>query len=63
MLQREVVERITAEPGNSERGFLTVLVEAYMRADKLFDVPPDAFRPAPKVWSSVVRLIPEAKKK
>ena len=59
MLQREVVERITAEAGNRERGFLTVLVEAYMKAEKLFDVPPNAFRPAPKVWSSVVRLLPE----
>jgi 16S rRNA (adenine1518-N6/adenine1519-N6)-dimethyltransferase len=59
MLQREVVERITAEPGNSERGFLTVLAEAYMTAQKLFDVPPEAFRPAPKVWSAVVRLEPK----
>jgi 16S rRNA (adenine1518-N6/adenine1519-N6)-dimethyltransferase len=56
MLQREVVERITAEPGNSERGYLSVLVEAYTTAEKLFDVPPTAFRPVPKVWSSVVRL-------
>ncbi|NJM52793.1 MAG: ribosomal RNA small subunit methyltransferase A, partial [Blastocatellia bacterium] len=38
MLQREVVERITAESGNSERGFLTVLVEAYCESQKLFDV-------------------------
>lgn len=60
MLQREVVDRITAEPGNSERGFLTVLTEAYMQAEKLFDVPPNAFRPAPKVWSSVVRLVPKS---
>lgn len=57
MFQREVVERITARVGNSERGFLTVLVEAYLDWEKLFDVPPDAFRPAPKVWSSVMRLI------
>lgn len=56
MFQREVVERITAEPGTKERGFLTVLVEAFFHAEKLFDVPPTAFRPAPKVWSSVVRL-------
>lgn len=59
MFQREVVERITAEVGNSERGFLTVLTEAYLQADKLFDVPPDAFQPAPKVWSAVVRLVPK----
>lgn len=56
MLQREVVERITAEPGNKERGFLTVLVEVFCKAEKLFDVPPNAFRPTPKVWSSIVRL-------
>jgi 16S rRNA (adenine1518-N6/adenine1519-N6)-dimethyltransferase len=56
MFQHEVVERITAEAGNKERGFLTVLVEAYLETEKLFDVPPTAFRPAPKVWSSVVRL-------
>jgi 16S rRNA (adenine1518-N6/adenine1519-N6)-dimethyltransferase len=56
MLQREVVERITAPPGSSERGYLSVLVEAYCEAEALFDVPPAAFRPVPKVWSTVVRL-------
>jgi 16S rRNA (adenine1518-N6/adenine1519-N6)-dimethyltransferase len=56
MLQREVVDRITARAGSSDRGFLSVLVEAYCEAEKLFDVPPRAFRPAPKVWSTVVRL-------
>ena len=59
MFQREVVERITAKPRNSERGFLTVLAEAFFEIEKLFDVPPAAFRPQPKVWSSVVRLIPK----
>lgn len=57
MFQREVSERITARAGDSGRGFLTVLVEAYLESEKLFDVPPNAFRPAPKVWSSVMRLI------
>ena len=56
MLQREVVDRIAAEVGSSERGFLSVLVEAYCEAEKLFDVPPQAFRPRPKVWSTVVHL-------
>jgi 16S rRNA (adenine1518-N6/adenine1519-N6)-dimethyltransferase len=56
MLQREVVERIMAPPGSSERGFLSVLIEAYCETDKLFDVAPGAFRPPPKVWSSVIRL-------
>lgn len=57
MFQKEVVERITAKVGNSERGFLTVLVENYLDAEKLFGVPPRAFRPSPKVNSAVVRLI------
>lgn len=56
MLQREVVERILAPPGSSERGFLSVIVEAYAETEKLFDVAPGAFRPPPKVWSSVMRL-------
>ncbi len=56
MLQREVVDRITAEAGSSERGFLSVFVEAYCETEKLFDVQPQAFRPVPKVWSTVVRL-------
>lgn len=59
MFQREVVDRITAKPGNSDRGFLTVLVETAFETGKLFDVPPNAFRPAPKVWSSVVKLTPK----
>jgi len=62
MFQREVVERITAKVGNSERGFLTVMTEAYLTAEKLFDVPPTAFLPAPKVWSSVVHLLPKDEK-
>ena len=57
MLQREVVERILAPAGSSERGYLSVLVEAYAETEKLFDVAPGAFRPPPKVWSSVVRLV------
>ena len=56
MLQREVVDRIMAQAGSSERGYLSVLVEANCEAEKLFDVAPQAFRPAPKVWSTVVRL-------
>lgn len=56
MLQREVVERITAPPGSAERGYLTVLVEAFCHSEALFDVPPGAFRPVPQVWSTVARL-------
>jgi 16S rRNA (adenine1518-N6/adenine1519-N6)-dimethyltransferase len=57
MLQKEVVERITAGPSSGERGYLSVFVQAYCETEKLFDVAPSSFRPAPKVWSSVLRLI------
>ena len=56
MLQKEVGERITAAPGSGERGYLSVFVQAYCETEKLFDVAPHAFRPKPKVWSSVLRL-------
>ena len=56
MLQREVVERLTATPGGKDYGSLTVFVATYCVAKRLFDVPPGAFRPQPTVVSSVVRL-------
>ena len=56
MLQREVVERVVAPAGTTDRGYISVLVEAYCETEKLFDVAPGAFRPPPKVWSSVMRL-------
>jgi 16S rRNA (adenine1518-N6/adenine1519-N6)-dimethyltransferase len=59
MFQKEVVDRITAKPGVSERGFLTVIVEASFEVEKLFDVSPNAFRPVPKVTSSVARFTPK----
>ena len=62
MFQREVVERIAAVPGSKERGFLSVLTQAHFDVEKLFDVPPAAFRPVPKVWSSVARLVPRTER-
>lgn len=56
MLQKEVVDRIAAEPGGKEYGYFSMLVQFYCEVRKLFDVPPGAFRPAPKIYSSVVRL-------
>jgi 16S rRNA (adenine1518-N6/adenine1519-N6)-dimethyltransferase len=56
MLQKEVVERIQAPDGSSDRGYLSVLVEAYCETEKLFDVSPGSFQPRPKVWSTVLRL-------
>jgi 16S rRNA (adenine1518-N6/adenine1519-N6)-dimethyltransferase len=57
MLQREVVDRITAQAGSSDRGYLSVFVEGYSETERLFDVAPGSFRPAPRVWSSVLRLV------
>ena len=56
MLQKEVVDRLIAPPGSKERGYISVFVEAYCETEKLFDVAPGSFRPAPKVWSTVIRL-------
>ena len=61
MFQREVVERISAPPGGKERGYLSVIAENAFDIEYLFDVPPQAFFPVPKVWSSVVRLTPKPK--
>jgi 16S rRNA (adenine1518-N6/adenine1519-N6)-dimethyltransferase len=58
MLQKEVVDRITAQPSTKEYGRLTVMIAAVAQADALFDVGPGAFSPHPKVWSAIVRLRP-----
>jgi 16S rRNA (adenine1518-N6/adenine1519-N6)-dimethyltransferase len=58
MLQKEVVERMTATPGGKEYGRLSIMVQYYCQADRLFIVPPGAFYPAPKVDSAIVRLQP-----
>ena len=59
MLQKEVVERMASEPGSKVYGRLSVMLQAYCTVTPLFVVPPGAFRPAPKVESAVVRLIPK----
>ena len=58
MFQREVAERITAQPGSSAYGRLSILTGWIADAAILFDIPPDAFVPAPKVTSSVVQIRP-----
>jgi 16S rRNA (adenine1518-N6/adenine1519-N6)-dimethyltransferase len=58
MLQKEVVDRMTAQPSNKTYGRLTVMLAAVAEVHKLFDVGPGAFKPRPKVWSAVVRLRP-----
>lgn len=56
MLQKEVADRITTGPGSKEYGSLSVMVQFYCAASKLFDVPASAFAPAPKVQSAVIKL-------
>ena len=58
MLQREVVGRLTAEPGSSDYGRLTVMSQYFCRSEALFEVSPESFFPQPKVMSAVVRLVP-----
>jgi 16S rRNA (adenine1518-N6/adenine1519-N6)-dimethyltransferase len=58
MLQKEVVDRMTAQPSNKTYGRLTVMLAAVAEVEKLFDVGPGAFQPRPKVWSAIVRLRP-----
>ncbi len=56
MLQKEVADRITTGPGSKEYGYLSVMVQYYCIAKKLFEVPPSAFTPIPRVQSAVIKL-------
>ena len=56
MVQREVADRIAAEPGSRDYGLLSATAQLFARVDKLFTLPPGAFIPPPQVHSSVVRL-------
>ena len=58
MVQREVADRIAAEPGGREYGMLSATAQLYARVENLFTVPPEAFAPAPKVHSAVVGFVP-----
>jgi len=60
MLQKEVVMRLTAAPGNKTYGRLSVMTALYCEAWNLFSIGPEAFSPPPKVDSAMVRLIPRA---
>ena len=60
LVQAEVAARLAANPGSRDYGYLSVLAQAQARVERLFDVPAAAFRPPPKVESSVVRLTPRA---
>jgi len=58
MLQKEVVDRMTALPATPDYGRLSVMLQAQFAIERLFVVPPGAFRPAPKIDSAVARLVP-----
>lgn len=60
MLQKEVVDRITARPNNKEYGRLSVMLQTYCFTQAMIEIPPSAFRPAPKVDSAIVQLIPKS---
>ena len=60
MLQKEVVDRLAAHPGNRDYGRLSLMVQAVAEVESLFVVPPTAFNPPPKVDSAIVRLVPRA---
>ena len=58
MLQREVVERMVALPGDSDFSRISVMLQYRFHIERLIDVPPESFDPPPRVQSAVVRLIP-----
>ena len=60
MLQKEVVDRLSADVGTRAYGRLSVLMQSCFDIQHLFDVPPSAFSPPPKVQSSIVRLTPKS---
>lgn len=61
MLQQEVVDRLAAQPGCKAYGRLSVMMQLQCKVQALFSVPPQAFRPQPKVMSKVVHLVPYEK--
>ena len=62
MLQKEVVERMAAQPGDGDYGRLSIMLQYHCNVVKLFNVGPGAFNPAPKVESAVARLTPHVTK-
>ena len=58
MLQKEVVDRLAAGPGSKNYGRLSIMMQYYCHVSALFNVPPQAFSPPPKVESAIVKLVP-----
>jgi 16S rRNA (adenine1518-N6/adenine1519-N6)-dimethyltransferase len=63
MLQKEVADRMTAGPGSKRYGRLTVMLSAWTDIETCFDIGPGAFNPAPKVRSTLVRIVPRRESK
>lgn len=61
MLQKEVIDRLCAGPGEPAYGRLGIMAQYYCRAEKLFEVHPESFYPPPKVTSAIIRLLPHAR--
>jgi 16S rRNA (adenine1518-N6/adenine1519-N6)-dimethyltransferase len=59
MLQKEVVDRIVSSHNRKSYGRLSIFCQIFCEVEKCFDVSPKAFYPEPKIWSSVVRLVPK----
>ena len=62
LVQREVADRIAAEPGSRDYGLLSATAQLHARVEKLFTLPPEAFSPPPKVHSTVLRLTMASRK-
>lgn len=62
MLQKEVVERLAANPGGKDYGRLSIMAQYHCKVEQLFVVPPTAFKPEPKVDSAIVKLTPHTQK-
>jgi len=58
LIQKEVARKISSSAGDSEYGRLTVSLGAFLKTEILFDVPPSAFKPPPKVTSALIRMVP-----
>ncbi|HEX4917035.1 MAG TPA: 16S rRNA (adenine(1518)-N(6)/adenine(1519)-N(6))-dimethyltransferase RsmA [Limnobacter sp.] len=59
MLQKEVIDRMVANPKTPDYGRLSVMLQAYYDMEHLFDVPPECFDPPPRVMSAIVRMVPK----
>jgi 16S rRNA (adenine1518-N6/adenine1519-N6)-dimethyltransferase len=63
MLQKEIVDRLQAQPGSKQFGRLSIMIQLHCQVEALFDVDPECFHPRPKVMSSIVRLTPHTQQK